>query len=293
MEETVYLNGSLVPRSKACLSVYDHGLLYGYALFETMRAYNGRIFLLDRHIRRLMDGAEIIGMAPRLEGIDPGRACNETLRANGLREARVRLTITNGDGEALPWSEFAGRPTVLVTARPYTPFPGETYQKGFKIGVTSQRRSARSPMSTIKSNNYLINVLARMEVAKKGLDEALLLNDRGFIAEGGNSNVFFVHGNRLVTPSLDNGILPGITRELVLELAKQLNITVIEGNIRLSDLFRFDEAFMTSSVIEIMPVISVTGESGRVLTIGGGKPGKMTMKLLQAYKEAVSRETGY
>jgi branched-chain amino acid aminotransferase len=293
MEEIIYLNGNLVPRSQACLSVYDHGLLYGYALFETMRAYNGRIFLLDRHLRRLMDGALVIGLASVLEGIDLGRACLQTLRANRLTEARVRLTATNGSGDVLPWSEIAGKPTVIITARPYVPFPAETYRKGFKIGVASQRRPAQSPMARIKSNNYLINVMARMETAKHGLDEALLLNDRGLIAEGGNSNIFFVHGERLITPSLDSGILPGITRELVLELATQLDIKIIEGSIRLSDLFGFDEVFMTSSVIEIMPVVAVTGETGRVLTIGAGTPGKVTIKLLEAYKTRVTQETGY
>ncbi|OGO32223.1 MAG: hypothetical protein A2Z29_00335 [Chloroflexi bacterium RBG_16_56_11] len=293
MDEIVYLNGSLVPRSGACLSVDDHGFLYGYALFETMRAYNGRIFLLDRHLTRLVDTAETIGLTPGLAGIDLAQACDETIKANHLREARVRLTVTNGDAEVLPWAESRGRCTVVVTARPYTPFPADVYRQGFKVGVASLRRSAGSPMSRIKSTNYLVNVLARTEAARRGLDEALLLNDRGFIAEGGNSNIFFVVGPRLVTPSLENGILPGVTRQVVMELAEKLDIKVIEGNIRLSDLARFREAFITSSVVEIMPLVGVEMETKRLMTIGDGKPGNLTMKLQEAYRAKVREETGY
>jgi branched-chain amino acid aminotransferase group I len=292
MEEIVYLNGSLVPRSKACISVFDHGFLYGYGLFETMRAYHGKIFLLERHTKRLSGSAEVIGLGKKLVDIDLGKACRDTLGANNLKEARVRLTVTNGESDALPWTDAGGMPTVVVTARPYTPFSAEKYGEGFRVGIASVRRCRQSVVSSMKSINYLVNVMARMEAAANGLDEALLLNDDGYIAEGGGSNVFFVKSESLVTPSLDSGILPGVTREVVRELADGLGTGVTEGTVGLGIITRCDEAFMTNAMIEVMPVVTVRDESGQVATIGSGKPGKITRRLMAAYREKVERETG-
>ena len=292
MEEIVYLNGSLVPRSRARISVFDHGFLYGYGLFETMRAYNGKIFLLERHIKRLMDGAEAIGLGQKLAGIDLGKACRDTLKANDLKDARVRLTVTGGEGDAFPWEGKSEAPNVVVTARPYRLSPEAKYERGLKASIASVRRCAQSTIAGIKSVNYLVNVLARIEAAEYGLDESLLLNDRGFIAEGGNSNVFFVEGLNLVTPSLDSGILPGITREVVMEMAAEMGIGIIEAEIAVADLERFNEAFLTSSVIEVMPLVAVRDEGGHMIPIGTGKPGKVTRRLMAAYRERVERETG-
>jgi branched-chain amino acid aminotransferase len=291
MTEIIYLNGRLVPRSKARISVSDHGFLYGYGLFETMRAYNGRIFLLERHIKRLRGAAETIGLGESLAGIDLANACIDTVTANKLNDARLRLTVTNGDSEAFPWAGETVAPTVVVTARPYTPFPAEKYEQGFKIFMATVRRCRQSSVSGVKSTSYLISVLARVEAAAHGMDEALLLNDDGFIAEGSTSNVFFVKSGRLVTPSPGSGILPGITRGLVMELAGQLDITVTEGTVGLAILRQCDEAFLTASTLEIMPLASVSDESGRTVTIGSGKPGPITRQLMAAYKERVERET--
>lgn len=291
MAEIVYLNGSLMPRSEARVSVLDHGFLYGYGLFETMRAYHGKIFLLERHLKRLMDSAEAIGLRAGLEGIDLVKACLETLGANRLEGARLRLTVSNGEVDAFPWSGVSGMPTVVVTARSYKPFSAEKYQQGFKVGVASVRRCQHSLISRIKSANSLVSVLARMEAVAAGLDEALLLNDQGFIAEGGSSNVFFVKSSGLLTPSLESGILPGITRGVVMELAEALGIGVTEGDVSLADLEHCDEAFFTNSMIEIMPLVSVRGEAGQTITIGSGKPGEVTKRLMAAYKERVERES--
>jgi branched-chain amino acid aminotransferase len=291
MEEIVYLNGSLMPRSRASISVSDHGFLYGYGLFETMRAYNGQIFLLDRHIKRLTNSAEIIGLGQKLSGIDLGKACRGTLEANNLKDARVRLTVTNGELNALPWTDPSGAPTVVVTAQPYTPFSEEKYSDGFKVGLATVRHARQSVVSSMKSINYLLNVMARMEAAKRGLDEALLLNDDGYIAEGGGSNVFFVRSSRLVTPSLNSGIIPGVTRELVMELAEGLSVGLTEGTVGMAIIKQCDEAFMTNALIEVMPMTAVSDESGQVVTIGGGKPGKITRQLMVAYGERVERET--
>lgn len=290
MEAMIYLNGSLVPRSQARISVFDHGFLYGYGLFETVRVYNGKIFLLERHVQRLLRGAEAIGLEG-LDGIGLAEACRDTLKANKLTDARLRLTVTNGESEALPWEGKPGVPTVVVTARPYQGFSSEKYEQGFRVGIASVRRDAQSAVSGVKSVNYLVSLLARLEAARYGLDEALLLNEDGYIAEGGNSNVFFVRGSRLVTPSLGSGILPGITREVVTELADGLGIVVTEGTVGLGVIRQCDEAFMTSSVIEVMPLVAVGDETGQMINIGPGKPGKITQQLLAAYRERVAKET--
>ncbi len=292
MEEIVYLNGSLVPRSQAHISVFDQGFLYGYGLFETMRAYRGKIFLLERHLKRLLGSAELIGLGPGLAEADLGRACRDTLGASGLREARLRLTVSRGEADAFPGANAGRAPTVLVTAGSYTPLPAGAYHQGFKAGVSSLRRCRRSLVSGIKSANYLVNLLAKMEAGAAGLDEALLLNEAGLVAEGSASNIFFVKDADLLTPSLESGILPGITREAVIELADRLGIRVTGADVSPDGLRQFDEAFLTNSVIEIMPLVSVRDEAGRIITIGSGKPGRVTQKLQAAYREMVAEHCG-
>jgi branched-chain amino acid aminotransferase len=291
MEEIVYLNGSLSPRSKAKISVFDHAFLYGYGLYETMRAYHGKIFLLERHIKRMLDAAATIRLADKLAGTDLAKACIETLAANSLKDARIRLTVSNGESDAAPWAGgAAGTPNVVVTARPYTPFSEKKYSEGYRVGITSVRRCRQSVVATLKSVSHLDSVIARMETAAYGIDEALLLNDDGYIAEGGGCNVFFVKSGALLTPPLDSGILPGVTREMVIEIATGTGISVSEVDIRLEALERFDEAFVTNAMIEVMPVTAIREANGRMLTIGSGKPGAMTQRLMQAYRERVERE---
>ncbi|MHB8105149.1 MAG: aminotransferase class IV, partial [Dehalococcoidales bacterium] len=163
MEEIVYLNVKLVPRAKAQISVNDHGFLYGYGLFQTMRAYNGKLFLLDRHIARLHEAAKVIGLEGKIKGIDFEKVCNETLIANNLKEARMRLTVTNGENPTMPWIDPKGKPTVVVTVQPYTPFPDAKYSEGYGVGIASVRRMKQSPFSAMKSINYLLSGVARME----------------------------------------------------------------------------------------------------------------------------------
>jgi len=291
MENIVYLNGKLVPHSKAMISISDHGFLYGYGLFETIRAYHGKLFLLDKHLKRLYDAADVIGMKQKLNGVDLTQACLETLKANELKEARLRLTVTNGDGPAVPWTDSSGKPNIVVTAIPSTPFTRQKYTQGFKVGVASVRRARQSVVSSMKSVNYLLNVMARMEAAEKGLDETILLNDDGYIAEGGGSNIFFVRDSKLVTPSLNSGIIPGVTRQVIIEIAAALGIAVTEGTVGLGVIRKCDEAFMTNAIIEVMPVVSVKDETGNEISIGSGKPGKVTRRLMAAYRDRVEKET--
>jgi branched-chain amino acid aminotransferase len=259
MKNIVYLNGSFILRQQARLSINDHGFLYGFGLFQTMRAYKGKIFMIDRHVKRLKDAAQVIGMGQKISGLDLEKACNDLVNMNGLDDARVRLTVTNGEGTALPWVDAGGEPTVLVTAVPYTPYTKEKYEEGFKVGIASVRRSRQSVMAAMKSINYLNNVVARMEVAQRGMDEALLLNEDGYLAEGGGSNIFFVRSGRLVTPAANSGIIPGVTRELVMELANNLGIILSEGTVGKPIFKQCEEAFMTNAMIEIMPVTAKWG----------------------------------
>ncbi len=291
MEELIYLNGSLVPRSEAHVSVLDYGFLYGYGLFETMRAYHGKIFLLERHLKRLLGSAAAIGLGDSLAGYDLDKACRDTLEANKLEYARLRLTVTGGEAESLPWSGGKVAPTVVITARPYAPFPPEKYEQGFKAGIAPVRRCSQSIITSMKSLSYLTSVVARREATAKGLDEALLLNEDGYLTEGGGCNVFLVKSSRLVTPSLASGILPGITRDVVLELADELGIIVTEGTVGLAVIRQCDEAFLTNAMIEVMPLTAVSDNEGNTVTIGGGKPGEITRRLMAAYRERVEKET--
>lgn len=292
MAELVYLNGALMPHSRAKISAFDHGLLYGCGLFETMRAYNGKIFLLERHVKRLGQSAELLGMDRALADIDLGRACVDTLNANNLKDARMRLTVTAGEAGPFPGSQQDDAATVLITATAYTPLPAAVYEKGYNALISGLRRDSQSVLSGLKSTSYLLSVLAKREAEGAGMDEALLLNERGTIAEGSISNVFFAAGDELVTPPQDSGILPGITREAVMELAAGLRIKVIEAEIGVEDLPRFDEAFLTNSVLEIMPLVAIRDRAGKTMAIGAGRPGKITRHLMSAYREMVARETG-
>ena len=282
MTEIIYFNGHLVPRAEAKLSPFDHGFLYGYGLFETMRAYEGHIFRLDRHLTRLRCSAESLGLRSKLDAFDLENACVETLQANKLKDARVRLTITAGEGDMTPDLNTCSNLTVLVAARNFVPLPPERYEQGFKAALSFLRRDSQSPLSRLKCTCYVSNILARMEAKAAGCDEAIMLNELGYIAEGSTANIFLVSEGELSTPSLESGILPGITREVVLEIARDLNIKTVERQVELGELSRAEEAFVTNSIIEVMPLTRLNGEP-----IGTGKPGKLTRNLMAAYKELV------
>lgn len=280
MEQIVYLNGSLVPRNQAKISPFDLGFLYGYGLFETMRAYSGHIFRLEKHLERLSQSARLLSLP--LNALDLKKACHDTLKANKLKDARIRLTVSIGEGDASADLPRHPRPTVLVTAARYIPLSDEVYRKGYRVTVSTIDRDSQSPLSSLKSTNYLSNILARREARASGDDEAILLNERGFLCEGSTSNIFVVSKGNLLTPGEESGCLPGITRQLVIELARELGIRISEQEVRLAELLQADEAFLTNSIIELMPVAEVNGQR-----IGRGK---MTGKLMQAYNEAVEGE---
>jgi len=290
--EIIYLNGRLVPRFEAKLSPFDHGFLYGYGLFETMRAYNGHIFRLDSHVTRLRCSAESIGLTHSILTTDEGKqslkvACMATLEANELRDARIRLTVSAGEGDMTPDPGTCPKPTILITARNLAPLPPEKYETGFKAAVSFLRRNSQSPLSRLKSTSYMENVLARMTARAAGYDEAIFLNEQGYLAEGSTTNVFLVSHGELITPSFESGVLPGITRDAVLEIARDSNIKATERWVELNELIEAQEAFVTNSILELMPLVSIEGRP-----IGPGKAGKLTGDLLFAYRKLVDETLG-
>jgi branched-chain amino acid aminotransferase len=274
----IYLNGELVQQETATVSALDRGLLYGYGLFETMRSYGGLVFRLEEHYQRLCRGAERVGLEVPFSLADLVGATKEVLQSNGLEDARVRLMLTAGAEGA------AG--SVILLAREMTEYPRQLYRRGMSALVTSMRRNETSFLSGVKSLNNLDNVLAREEARRQGADEAILLNTRGFVAEGSASNVFLVLDGRLVTPNLSSGCLAGISRQAVLELAAEFGLEAIETDVELSAFAVASEAFLTGSVIEVMPLTRL--DDGPV---GSGRPGPVTGRLQRLYQEMVARET--
>lgn len=284
MSVIVYLNGELVPVEQAKISALDYGFLYGYGLFETMRAYNGQVFRLDRHLERLGGSMKTLGI--KSEGLALRDAVMQTLEANRLSDARVRLAVSVGEGGMTADPSSCEKPTVLVIASEYTPLPESAYEKGYRAVYSAIRRNSRSPVSGLKSANYLESLLAKQEARKAGVDEAIFLSDRDLIAEASMSNIFMFRDGAIKTPGKESGLLPGITREVVLEIASQSGINVAEGSITTGELSNAREAFLTNSVMEIMPLVEVDGKA-----IGSGRPGPVTRDLMVAYRELAASTT--
>jgi branched-subunit amino acid aminotransferase/4-amino-4-deoxychorismate lyase len=252
-----------------------------------MRAYDGRIFRLDSHLTRLRCSAESIGLTHTILTTEEGKqslkaACMATLEANELKDARIRLTVSAGEGDMTPDISTCSSPTVLITARSLAPLPPEKYGTGFKAAISFLRRNSQSPLSRLKSTCYMENVLARMTARAAGYDEAILLNEQGYLAEGSTTNVFLVSHGELITPGFESGVLPGITRDAVLEIARTSNLKATERWVELNELIEAQEAFVTNSILELMPLVSVEGR-----LIGPGRPGKLTGDLLFAYRKLV------
>lgn len=285
MEALVYLNGELVRLSQARISVTDYGFLYGYGLFETMRAYEGKVFLLERHLARLAAAADKLGFS--VVTSDLNAAVAEVLGANGLKNARIRITISIGEGAITPDPQTCKSPTILIVASEYHPMPEQTYQKGYKVIISSIRRHSQSSIAGLKSTNFLESMLARQEARKAGADEALCLNEKGLVAEGSMSNIFIVANQTLQTPDASSGILPGITRGFVMELAAKTGLKVVEVEVTQEALFQAEEVFLTNSLLEVMPVTAIDGRQ-----VGSGVPGAVTTRLAAAYRQSVADAHG-
>lgn len=283
----VYLNGRYVQAERAKVSAFDRGFSYGDGLFETIRAYAGWVFGLERHLARLKKGADQIGISFEGDVGEWRQVMGELLRRNRLQapDASLRLTVTRGPdvlGSLLP-PDAPPPPTLLLVAKPLDAGIAERQQVGIGA-VTVHWGSPFNPLQ-IKSLDYLYNMLAMAQAHREGAQEALFVDRDGTIVEGTTSNVFSISKGMLTTPPESSGLLPGITREVVIELAKKEGLILREAPLPLQDLLAFEEAFLTGSLKEIMPLVTVDGR-----TIGTGNPGPVTQHLQKCYRAAVEEE---
>jgi branched-chain amino acid aminotransferase len=271
----VYINGNLYNKEDAKVSVYDHGLLYGDGVFEGLRSYNGRVFRLEQHLRRLWESARAIWLEIPISQQQMAKAVNDTLAANGIKDGYIRLVVTRGAGLLGLDPNRCSDPQVIIITDHITLYPKEFYEQGLEIITAATMRNHPAALNPrIKSLNYLNNILAKIEGLKAGCVEALMLNHKGEIAECTGDNIFLVRRGKLLTPSNDAGILEGITRETVIELAGQAGIEVLQTSLTRHDVYVADECFLTGSAAEIIPVVKVDNR-----VIGSGKPGPVTRDL--------------
>lgn len=285
MNQQIYINGEYFSKDDAKISVYDHGLLYGDGIFEGMRIYNGKVFRLQEHLLRLWESALAISLKIPINFEQLTNDVNEAVSRNGLQDGYIRLIVTRGAG-ALGLDPFrCSNAQVIIIVDKITLYPDELYQNGLELVTASTIRNHPAALSPrIKSLNYLNNVLAKMEGLKAGCKEALMLNHLGQVAECTGDNVFVVKAGKLLTPPKEAGILEGITRNAVLELAIEAGIATDELPLTRHDLFTADECFLTGSAAEVIPVVILDGR-----TIGSGKPGPITKKLNDAFRELVQK----
>jgi branched-chain amino acid aminotransferase len=254
----VYLNGKIVPSKEAVVSVFDHGFLYGDGVYETMRAYEGVIFKFGEHLQRLFRSASLIGLSIPLETDSLKSAIFDTLISNKLRNAYLRLTVSRGRGEVGLDPDLCSEPTIVIMVQEFKEYPVAFYEKGLSLIIAATRRNLKEAIDPrIKSLNFLNNILAKIEAKKRGAYEAIMLNASGKLTEGTICNLFFYNDGILYTPSLDCGILDGITRGVVIDLAKREDLKVKEGKFTRKDIYSAEEVFITNTTTEVMPVSRV------------------------------------
>jgi branched-chain amino acid aminotransferase len=281
----VYINGEFVDRKEAKVSVFDHGFLYGDGIYETLRAYDGRIFMLGKHLARLYRSADLIGLHLPVSAEQWPALLQKAMSRNGLKDAYIRITVSRGEGEIGLDPDLCPHPTVVIMTKPALSYPTELYERGVPVAVVSIRRNLSTALPPkIKSLNFLNNVLAKREARAAGAFEGLLLNAEGHLTECTTSNLFFVRDGQLFTPSLDCGILDGITREVVLSLSREQGIKTEEGRYSVETLLASHECFLTNTSMELMPVRSVNGRP-----IGNGRPGPLTRQLHRLYQADLPR----
>lgn len=277
----IYIDGQFYDEANAKISVFDHGLLYGDGVFEGIRMYHNRVFKLREHIERLYWSAKAILLDIPMTPEEMIAATVETCRQNGLRDGYIRLLVTRGKGTLGLDPRKCPKASVIIIAANIQLYPEKYYQEGLTIvTVPTTRMLVNSVNPAIKSLNYLNNILARIEANNAGVEEAIMLNTEGFVAECTGDNIFIVQKGRLFTPPLSAGALYGITRNTVLDAAKELGIAFAEPNLTRYDIYNADEMFLTGTAAEIIPVVKVDGR-----VIGTGKPGPVTARLLAAFRE--------
>jgi len=282
---TIYLNGKLVPESEAVVSVFDHGLLYGDGVFEGIRIYNGRVFLLQEHLVRLYNSALAINLEIPMTMAEMTKAVVATCKANNLSSGYIRLVITRGVGNLGINPYQCKTPQVIIIATTIQLYPPELYEKGLRIiTVGTVRNHPEAVNPNIKSLNYLNNVNAKIEAVNAGVHEAVMLNHIGYVSEATADNIFTISGNVLATPPGWCGCLVGITRNTVMKIAAANGFTVRETVMTRYDLYTSDEMFLTGTGAEIIPVVEIDKRK-----IGTGAPGPNTHKLIQLFREFTAR----
>ncbi|MBI5240561.1 MAG: branched-chain-amino-acid transaminase [Elusimicrobia bacterium] len=279
----IYIDGKYYSRAAAKVSVFDHGLLYGDGVFEGIRAYGGRILRLEAHLRRLQESADAIYLALPMPLERIAQAVVETVRANRLRDAYIRLLLTRGKGDlGLDMRKCRHGATLIIIADMIELYPEEFYERGLALITSSYRQKRRDQVpATVKSLNYLLNVLARAEATRAGAQEAILLNAEGQVTECTGDNIFSVVDGRVFTPPVSAGILEGVTRGLVLELVREgLGHEVSQREMTVADLCRADEVFLTGTGAEVVPAVRIDGH-----VVGSGKAGPVTRRIIGLFRE--------
>ncbi len=282
----IFLDGKIVDEKDAKISVFDHGLLYGDGVFEGIRSYDCLIFKLEEHIERLFRSAESISLQISMSKEEIQQAIIDTLKANGIRDGYIRLVVTRGVGDLGLDPQKCEKPSMFIIADRIALYPEEFYIKGLKIIIAkTKRNSVKSLPPKVKSLNYLNNILARMEATQAGVVEALMLNEEGYLAECTGDNVFIVKDNKLVTPAVEAGALEGITREIVMGIARDKGIQTEEKFIWTEELFKADEVFLTGTAAEIIPVTEIDGK-----IVGSGSAGKLTVDFINEFRSLIKTE---
>ena len=277
----IWLDGELVDESAAKISVFDHGLLYGDGVFEGIRFYNRRVFRLEEHIRRLFDSARAIVLEIPWTQEEVCRYVVETVAANGLDDGYIRLVVTRGSGGLGLNPDLCKRASMFIIASTISLYPKEHYENGLAVITCATRRPAPAAlMPQVKSLNYLNNVMAKVEAIQAGALEAVMLNEQGYVAECTGDNIFIIRDGVLHTPQVNDGALDGITRRVILELASQLGVPIVERQLTRYDIFVADECFLTGTAAEVIPVVELDRRK-----IGEGKPGPVTRRFIAAFKE--------
>jgi branched-chain amino acid aminotransferase len=283
MSLKVYIGGKLYDKADAKVSVYDHGLLYGDGVFEGIRSYSGRVFKLKEHVDRLYDSARSIHLVIPISREEMARAIVDTLAVNKLSDGYIRVVVTRGAGSLGLDPRKTTDPQVIIITDAISLYPAELYEHGLKIVTAGTMRNHPSALNPrVKSLNYLNNIMAKVEGTNAGCLEALMLNHKGEVAECTGDNVFVVRKGSLHTPPIDAGILEGITRSAVIDLARGAGLSVFERTMDRHDVYTADECFLTGTAAEVIPVVECDGRP-----IGTGKPGPVTKDLLERFHRLV------
>lgn len=283
----IYIDGKFYDQADAKISVFDHGLLYGDGIFEGIRAYNGRVFLLKEHLDRLYDSAKAILLQIPIPYDEMQKIVLESCKINNIRDGYIRLVITRGVGDLGMSPDKCSKPSVICIAATIQLYPEEFYVKGLKVVTTPTQRMGNAMLSpAIKSLNYLNNIMAKIEGNLAGAQESILLNAEGYVAECSGDNIFIIKKGQIFTPPIYAGALGGMTRKCTMDIIKTMGKQTVETNLTRYDLFVADEIFLTGSGAEIVPVVNVDGR-----LIGDGKPGAITGDIMRRFKD-LTRTSG-